>query len=728
MRSVRSVVRTLIAGFLALAGPVLAAPAVAAHAQEVHQSSRTNTASSRQLTISIDAVNPSFATPSSTVTVSGTLTNDTGSPLQGIQVQLLTQAQYFLTRSQMDSYAAGSDQVMSPQPAGNPFTLTGTVHTGATVRWSASFTAAAAGYSASTVGVYPLVAQAQSADGTPYGSERTFLPYWPGQDAADPLNVAWLWPLIDQPQQGACPQTLATNSLAGSLASAGRLGTLLTVGEQWSQLDHLTWVVDPALLSDASVMTKKYLVGGDSLCRGGAREPASATAAEWLGSLTTGTAGDPMFLTPYGDADVAALTHAGLDTDVRTAYQLGESVARKILGRPFGIHGNGPGDGGSPAVAWPAGGTADASVLSSLATDGGISAVVLDSGEMTSTDAPYDNALASTTAGNGSPMGVLLADSGLTGILGSASAGSPASAQFTTEQDFLAQTAMIAAEAPYKARSLVVAPPPRWDPSAAEAARLLSLTYSAPWLHQTGLSSLAAASTRTPHRSLPVSQVSRAELGAGYLGQVRSVDASLAQYTGMLYQPAAGLLQSLDAAAVVTESAAWRGPGAAGGWVALDKLADYLRDREEKVTILGGTKLLLAGASGPAPVSVQNAGQLPVQVAVRVIVPPDSQLSVDNPNALIMIPALKTGTVTMTLHSSGIGTTTIQLQLVTKDGSLLTWRGASQSLSVEATHYGRAVLVLIAAALGVVVLASVTRWIRRRRTDSTAEGRSGGTG
>jgi len=91
---------------------------------------------------------------------------------------------------------------------------------------------------------------------------------------------------------------------------------------------------------------------------------------------------------------------------------------------------------------------------------------------------------------------------------------------------------------------------------------------------------------------------------------------------------------------------------------------------------------------------------------------------------------MKTGTVRMPVHSTAIGTTTMQLQLVTKNGSPLTW--TAQSLSVQATRYGRALLVLIAAALGVLVLTSVARWVRRWLRDGKAgdrtEGRSGGTG
>jgi hypothetical protein len=731
MRSVRTVVRTLIACFLALAGPLLAAPAVAAHAQAavaLKQSSGTDSASSRQLTISIDSVSPSYATPTSTITVSGTLTNDTGSPLPGIQVQLLSAQQWFTTRADMDSYAAGSNlSYIFPQPEFDAtYALPATFHSGATLRWSASFSAAAAGYS--TFGVYPLAAQAEYANGTPITADRTFLPFWPGKGSADALATSWIWPLIDQPQRDPCQQTLASNSLAGSLSSGGRLSTLLTVGQQWAQRDHLTWAVDPALLSDAQVMTHNYAVGGDASCTGSPHKPASKAAANWLTQLSTGTANDPMFLTPYADVDVSALSHAGLDSDLKTAYQLGESVARQILSRPFGINGESSGDGAAPAIAWPANGVADESVLTSLASDGGISSVLLNSGQIPSTDAPYDNALGKTTTLSGGSMSVLLADSEVTSVLGSASVGSSAGSQFAAEQDLLAQTAMISAEAPfYKTpRTLVIAPPRSWDPSAGEASRLLALTDSAPWLRKVPLSTLtSAASKLTAHKSLPSYRVGPDELSSGYLDDVRSADSDLALYEDLLSQPSRDLHQSLEEATVATESTAWRGAGAATGKLALKKLKTYLNDGTHSVRILTGTKLLLAGQSGPAPVSVQNSGQLPVQVRVMAI-PESTQLSVGGIDKVITVEPNKTSLVPMTLHSSGTGTTVLQLELETKHELPMTW--TAKSLSVEVTRYGRALLVLIGAALGVVVLASVARWVRRRRSEGTAHGRSGGSG
>ena len=492
MRSVRSVVRSLIAAFLALSCVVLVAATVQASVQGVRvqkQSVGTHAADPHSLAISITGVSPQFArSTTSTVTVSGTLTNHTGSAISGIQVQLQWYPLPFNTRSGMEIFAAGGPAWLaggefSLQQVGSPYQVRHPMGNGATTHWSASFelpeSFAAFGIrpgfgNSPGFGDYPLQALA-TAPGH-QASSQTFLPYWPAKETATPLKVAWIWPLIDTPQQGACPQTLGTNSLAGGLAANGRLSTLVNAGLHWASEDDLTWAIDPALLSDATVMTQIYHTGGNSGCTDRTTLPADPAAKSWLTKLA-GTAGDSAFLTPYANVDVAALSHNGLDADLHSAYQVGDAVAAQVLPGTFG-----PTAGGTTlAAAWPADGTADAGVLTSLARDGGVSTVVLNSNELPSSmsldDISYDTAVARTKTSTGSSMSVLLADSGITSILGSASAGSSAGAQFAAEQDFLAQTAMIVAEGPNTpARSLVVAPPTEWDPSPAEAADLLWLT------------------------------------------------------------------------------------------------------------------------------------------------------------------------------------------------------------------------------------------------------------
>lgn len=686
-------------GMLAAVGPVPAAFGSSQAAQKELAVAAHNS-------VVIDGVSPRIATPSSTIHVTGTLTNGTGQPMQGLQVQLYSLATVFTSPSQMTSYVNGG--ATFGNTVGTPAVISDTVPAGATVHWTASLQPDTAGFS--QFGVYPLEAGLMSPLGSTLATARTFLPYWPGKQAADRLRVSWVWPLIDDPQQGPCQGMLATNSLASSLSGGGRLGTLLSAGISHASASDLTWAVDPALLSDAQVMTGRYRVGGNTEnCSGGQSEPANAAASAWLARLRSGTAAQPMFVTPYADVDVSALSHGGLDGDLRDAYTLGDSVAAGALSRNFG------------KVGWPAAGTADASVLTSLARYGQVSTVVLNSEQMPSTGGSFAyDAVASVTTGIGTTMHVLLANNDLTTMLGTAGSSSPG-AEFAVEQEFLAETAMIAAEDPYVARSVVVAPPRRWNPPAAVANELLAETSSTPWLRPAKLSSLASSPQVEQHQQPPDNQVTRSELSRSYLGQVKATDSSLQLYKTLLQAPAPAYLQTLQAAVAGTESSAWRGDGATAGKQALGRLSAYLSTAETDIKIIPGPKVTLAGVSGDVPVSVFNSGQQAVQVRV-IASPASNRLSVGKFKSLVTIGSNATNTVRLPISSTALGSTIVQLQLVTKNGSPLAW--TSESLSVQSTRYGRALLVLIGAALGVLVFASAVRWIRQW----LADGKAGGTG
>jgi hypothetical protein len=736
MQTVRYVLRALgaltavllVAGVPMLAGVGAVQAAVQASAGETQQHSAAVTAAvtsadSQPLAVSITGMTPTVPGPDSTVTVSGTLANHTGSALPGIAVQALTSTQYFRYPQLMTDFTNGTSTI--PLEQAGEYQVPNSVPNGGTVQWSVSFPATEF---YSQFGVFPIEVQVSALGVTYTASASTFLVFWPGGDAASQpagLQAAWVWPLVDTPQQGACSGTLATNELASSVASGGRLSTLLNAGSSaTAQKDDLTWDIDPALLSNVSVMTRTYYTHGNAVCSDRFPQPASKAASQWLSQLKTSTAGQPAFLTPYADVDVAALSHAGLDSNIATAYRVGDTVAGQILPNTFGKNGTGTADGAVLKAAWPADGEADAGVLTSLASSGGISTVILSSNEQlsSSSSSSGEDALARTVSGIGTNMSVLLANSRITSLLGTASAAPTEAGQFTLTQDFLAQTAMIAAETNTE-RSLVIAPPTNWNPSPAEASALLQITQDAPWLHPTGLSALSSAAAQLPSASqVPPKQVSPSELGDAYMDSLTEVQSSLNLFENLLYKPPAQTIDSLDEALAATESSAWRGRGEPGGWLAMGQLHDYLADSEHKVKIIGTTKkMLLFGQSGETPVSVENGLDVPIQVRVMASTSAGSQLQVGPFSALLTVQAGQTNTVPMPLHSATIGTTTVQLQLATHNGSPLTWPGSSQPLSVEVTRIGRSLLIIIGGALGILVLTSAYR-LRRKRLTGTKNG------
>jgi hypothetical protein len=737
MQTVRSVLRALgalTAVLLAAGGPLLAGvPAARASVGAGQQHSAAAGSARQPLAISITGITPTYASPNSNVTVSGTLANHTGSAQSGIAVTVGTSTQAFEDPAQMTDFTNGSSSIQLEQ-AGSPYQAPGSVPNGATVRWSVEFQAADFYDFADQFGVFPIEATVSAGIGYT-AIAQTFLPFWPGGDAASQpkgLQTAWIWPLVDIPQQGPCPGTLATPRLAGSVAAGGRLSTLLDAGSTYAQDDDLTWDIDPALLSDVSVMTQPYHTQGNADCSDRFPQPASKAATQWLTQLKTSTAGAPAFLTPYADVDVAALSHAGLDSSLlKTAYRVGDTVAGQILPNTFGKTGTGTGDGSVLKAAWPADGLADAGVLTSLASDGGISTVVLSStGNALQAPASFaEDALARTVSGIGTKMSVLLANSRITSLLGTASPTATEAGQFTLTQNFLAQTAMIAAEEPNSMRSLVIAPPTSWDPSPAEADALLKSEQQAPWLHATELSALSTAAANLPTAShIKAQSVSSAELSRTYTNSLAQLQDNMTVFQDLLYQPSARTIESLDAALAVTASSAWRGDGTGGmygGWKAVGLLTAYLNNSEHEVRIItGNKKMLLFGQSGETPVSVRNLLGVPVQVRVTVSTPRDSQLTVGPFKALLTVQGGRTNTVTMPLHSATIGTTTVQIQLATQNGSRLTGPGATASLSVEVTRFGRFLLIIIAGALGILVLTSAYRLRRKRRLAGAKDGGS----
>ncbi len=659
----------------------------------------------------IDSVAPRYARPGGTVSVSGTITNGTSAAVAGLSVQLYSSSTWFSTRDTMESFVNGAP-VLALTAEGDIDVLAATVRAGSTVSWRAKFSVDAVGMT--EFGVYPLEAQLTDLAGEQVSSERTLLPFLPDNTSAiSKLKIAWLWPLIDQPHRTACP-ALSNNGLAQSLAAGGRLSTLLSAAAANPQAD-ITWAIDPALLGDATTMSSPYQVATGrnwkaASCTGATVEPASAAAATWLRTVKSATAGQPVVITPYANTDVAALVHQGLNQELNTAYLLGQQVAQRELGTPSF----------DKDLALPAGGLADQSVLTSLAATRHVTSVVLSSGEMPPVDSTVpsgDDAVTTIRTGAGTRMDVLLADDTMTSLLKSAAGATSAGAQFGLEQRFLAETAMIASEFPTSNRSVVISPPQTWGPSLALAQALLQET-SAPWLQPVTLSSLAGShdsESRLARRPPPSTKVSPRELGGSYLAEVSALDATYSTFKAMLYPPMPAYTTSLEEALAATESSAWRGGSVSGGQALVTAFNAYLKTSADKVKIIASPEITMAGSSGQLPVPIQNSlkeqsVQVRLSASVTTLPGQTHPLTLGGLDDVIRIKAGQTVVVKLHVGSAPSGSTDIHLSLVTIDGRQV---GDPTTLTVHSTRYGQAILILIAGAIGLMVLMPTLRAGRR---------------
>jgi len=727
----------LVAGGSALTGAGLATAATAAVVRAGGAGAAA--AAAQPVTVGITSVNPQVASPGRPITVQGTVSNPTRTAVSSLTVQLSSSIFKLTSRAALSEYAAGNLSSADEPLLGALARLPGTLAPGAVRDWTVTIPAAT--LPLSTFGVYPLAAEVDSG-GAALSTDHTFLPFWPGSRAAAGLTqrmkIAWIWPVFSAPERAACP-ALLDNALARSVTAGGRLGRLLAAGSTPEAVRaDLTWAIDPSVLSSAAVMRQAYQVGGTATCSDAVTKRASPAARSWLTRLRSVTAQQDYFVTPYADVDVSALTHAGLVTDLLRAQKEGKIAAGKFLGGT-----QRPAVAGGGTIAWPAAGIADFGVLGSLAATG-VSSVVLNSSLMPPKTAPLYTPSAITSALDGVNAGVhvALADNTISQVLAdgptaaqarraqartqsgsgqpggrrSASAQSAstvaaaaAAASFATEQRFLAETAMIVAEAPATPRSVVIAPPRQWNPAGSLATALLTESDDAPWLRPASLSSLISANSaagQVPRARAPGMKFGHGELHRSLLRKVKGLEANIRLQASMFGKPASTYLAGAVAA---VESSAWRGhPRQARALLA--SVSAYLGAQERQVRIIDTGQDTLTGKSGPVPVSINNRLGQQVTVLLRVRAPA-GRMTIHPLVTAVTIGPHQQRTVVIKVRSAVAGSTVLRLSLAAPNGAPLP--GTQAKLTVDATHFGTTALVIVAIASAVFVITTIARAIRR---------------
>jgi Family of unknown function (DUF6049) len=692
-------------------------------------SSPSAAAAAQQVAVGITSVSPQIAGPGRPVTVQGTVSNPTRAAVSGLTIQILSSSMRLTSRGALSEYAAGNLAADFPV-AGAVAQLPGTLAPGAVRQWSVRIPARSLGLT--SFGVYPLAAEAV-AGGATLSTDHTFLPFWPGSKAAagmsQRMKIAWVWPVFSAPEQAACP-ALLNNDLARSL-DGGRLSRLLTAGSTPEAVRAgLTWAIDPSVLASAGVMRNSYQVGGTPTCSGAVAKRASPAARSWLSQLRSVTAQQDYFVTPYADVDVSALTHAAMRTDLERAQDKGYSVARRYLG---GIQR--PAVAGLGAIAWPAGGFADYGVLGNLGPAGWRTVILNSSVMPPAAPAAYTpSAITSALDGVDGRLKVALADSTLTQVLaagptatqaragGSSSArqsgssepasitaASTAAGSFATEQRFLAETAMIVAEAPATPRSVVVTPPRQWNPAPGLAQALLTESDDAPWLRPATLAGLVSANSsagQVPRTPPPVDKFAPGELRRSLLRKVKVLEDAIRLQASMLGLPPSTYLARAVAA---VESSAWRDDQAqARALVA--SVSDYLATQDRQVRIIDTGQDTLTGKSGPVPVSINNRLGQTVTVLLQVHAP-SGRMTVHPAVTKVTIGPHQQRTVVIKVRSAAAGSTVLRLSLAAPNGTPLP--GTEAQLTVDATHFGSTAMVIVAIAIAVFVVTAIARAIRR---------------
>ncbi|GAA0971082.1 DUF6049 family protein [Acrocarpospora macrocephala] len=538
-------------------------------------------------------------------------------------------------------------------------------------------------------GVYALTIEvAHGLNEPPVAAVRTFLTYIPAGTQLSKTRVAVALPLIGRQHQ-ADDGVFMDEDLLGD----GRLANVLKLAETVDS--NVTWFVDPALLDDAQRLSQAHKD------RDRANRTADPNTGTWLNGVRTALADNPVIATPYGDPDVAALVHNGLDNATGQAVAQGSAVASQLLKRQI------------PATTvWPAGGLIDRDGLDELAVNGTRS--VLLTGSALPPVNPLDAATAVPAAALDTVKGQVtaqLADPVL-GQLLSTDTKAPGAA-LAARQRFLAETAMLSLSAPTnRVASVIVAPTARmWNPDPAFVADLLK---PLPWTRPITLDSVKPG--RTPRGDLVYPpQARQAELSKAYMTTVRKLAKKVETATKV---PTSGA-RIFETAVLRLASASWRGQrGEKDAAAFITKVEQAVDARIALVSVARpDDPRSIAGENGRIPVTVTNGMREDVKIAIRVKSAQPALLAVERPGGVyeteaVTIPQGKTQSfdVPVTVRGDG-GQATLNVQLLTPDDRVY---GKAAKLTVSATGYGGIALVIVGAAVAIMLAAVVMRILRRR--------------
>jgi hypothetical protein len=660
----------------------------------------------------VTSVSPSFAEPGHPITLKGRVWNGGHTALSGLSVQMYWSPSRFTSQTALEAFVAG---VIPPgeQRLSTPYTISRLKAMHGT-SWTIKLPVSALGLNC--FGVYPLTALVTDPTGTLTANDPVPMPFWPNKSTScpnatrpDPFPVSWIWPLIDSPHLGPCPGLL-DNSLAASLAPGGRLDSLLKVGERYTSKARLTWAIDPALLDNVQTMTKPYPVGLSSGCSGTSSHAYSKNARQWLTTVAKATTGQPLFVTPYADVDVAGLAQNGDNADLKQAFADGQQLAGPILGRDRVPAALPAGPKKLSAIAWPSGGLPNLPELENLGAMK-IRTVIL---AMPSSQlSPTPGAVTSMLDGVGGKLKVLLGDNSLSSLLASklTSSRRPGTI-FNVSQRFLAETAMIVAEAPAMQRPIVVTPPKRWDPAGKLAADLLSDTVNAPWLKSMTVDQMAAQPEQ-PYPSSLVRPNASGVLPGRLLRQVKKLDNSVALLRSIMIHKN----DRLNRAVFGIESSQWAGAGTAQAHTMLTRIGQFVINQFRGLSV-GGQRVLnvtLGGRVGSVPVSIRNSLGYAVRVGLSVT-RSNSSVTVNQRHKFYDVSPHTTSGLKLSVNATQTGKAIVELRLRSPTGVLLpNPPDKPLRMRIKATNLGTVALVIVAAALALFVAASATQAIRRGR-------------
>ncbi|MCX3062312.1 DUF6049 family protein [Streptomyces beihaiensis] len=567
----------------------------------------------------------------------------------------------------------------------------------------------------------------------------------------DPVKAAVVWPVTATPHMTAAAlgsgsraqPVFDDDALADQFADGGRLREVVDAGKG----HDVAWAVDPDLVIAAQAMADGYRVA-DSADSSNPQDSSQGTgqsaAKSWLADLKDAVDGHDVWLLPFADPDLASLAHhPGTDTDDLTDVVSGlADDARKQVDKILGT-------GTHAGLGWPADGALDSTITATAARLGvtrlltsgqglspdGADPVRLRSGDDELTALPYDDRLTAALArirdeGGGAQDGQsstspspstpppsdppASSDPPSPSPSASASASDTSGSARTPDSDTVDHLADLLGTS---ARPVVV--PPR-ALSGAAAQALAAAIDSGTDDGKFELEGLSDAGRDPVDGKARASWAYPAGLRSGELTSAQLTDVAgtldrLATLTKVLAYPDA-TASSVHAAMARALSTAWRAQDDSAHDTFQQRTSDFLSTSVESLRLVPKTTVTLTSGDAKVPVTVDNGLQQPVAgLELRVTSGDSERLKVNDSKVPVEAAgsATHTNQIGVTAKANGKAELTAQLYSIS-DGR--PW-GDPITFDVDVTSVSTGAIVVVAAGVGLIVLAAAFRMrnVRRRR-------------
>ncbi len=542
------------------------------------------------------------------------------------------------------------------------------------------------------------------------GIERTFLP-WQTSAMENKTQLTFMWPLVSDPHLTARTEPdeqqtpiFRNDDLEEAIAPGGRLQQMVALGSDLP----VTWVVDPDLLAGVVAMTQPYKVRTDDGKTVSGNTRAQARARQWLGDLQKAVEDDEIVALPFADPDLASLAHRGKEepgalAHLRSATKLATTTVENVLQTTPNTD-----------FAWPVEGALDTSVVD-VATSAGANHVIASSDSFTdSRTIPYTPTAARPVGGGTTAV---VADQGLSTAFEDDLSRAGTSTQAV--QKFLAHTLAISHQVPGKQRSVLVAPQrqPTVSQAQAMAAALGTLSDDGRWTRPAKLTEAAdaepdpAADRTVPTTGAYPDRLREKELPTDAFRQIHRTQETLADFAEVLAEEDR-IKPPVGNAIIRALSTSWRGePAAALEY--RESVQDYLVGLTRQVQLIDKSDLTLSGRSATIPVTVQNNLAQGVDgLKLRLTSSRSIGLRIEDRMQPVVVDGGHSQSIKFDTTAKANGRTTVTAQLYTEDGKPY---GDPVDFRVKVTSITSTVLLVIAAGVGLVVLAGIRMYTQRKR-------------